>query len=318
MPRTHRPCRSAFTLVEMLVVITIIGILIALLLPAVQMAREAGRQASCRNNMKQISLALQEYHASMERFPLATIRGHVQHTCIPFLLPYLEKDLLHNEYDFDRSWNHEENQKAINIQLDVLLCPSAVGSRTDKIGDGKTAATADYAPPTAFSWELASLGLVEPQHYVANRQKMVRGIMHPNNVSGVRMAEILDGSSSTIIFAEDAGRPDHWTRKGRGPADHDNGCGNFNVSGGRVRGAGWADVARSIPLHAFARDGLSCNGPCAINCTNNNETFAFHPGGATVAYADGRVKLIQENVNVAVYASLITMTGEELLSDDAF
>ncbi|MCP4644424.1 MAG: DUF1559 domain-containing protein, partial [bacterium] len=241
-----------------------------------------------------------------------------QHTCIPFLLPYLEKDLLHQEYDFEQNWNHEDNQKAVNMQLEVFLCPSSVGSRTVKIGDGKTAATADYAPPTAFSWELASLGLVEPDHYAANRQKMTRGITHPNNVGGVRMADILDGSSSTIIFAEDAGRPDHWTRSGRGPADHDNGCGNYNVVGGRVRGAGWADVDRSIPLHAFARDGLSCNGPCAVNCTNNNETFAFHPGGATVAFADGRVKLMQENVNVAVYAALITMTGEELLSDDEF
>jgi prepilin-type processing-associated H-X9-DG protein len=302
----------------MLVVITIIGILIALLLPAVQMAREAGRRANCANNMKQISLALQEYHATMERFPLATVDAPFRHTCMPFLLPFLEKDLVYQEYRFDRDWDHEDNQKAVNIQLEVFLCPSAVGSRTDKIGDGKTVATADYAPPTGFSWELATLGLVDPQHYEASRQKMSRGITAPGNDSGVRMAEILDGSSSTIIFAEDAGRPDHWTAKGRGPADHDNGCGNFNVSGGRVRGAGWADAARSIPLHGFARDGLSCNGPCAVNCTNNNETFAFHPGGAHVAYADGRVQLIQENVNIAVYASLITMTGEELLSDDQF
>ena len=318
MSLTHRRRRSAFTLVEMLVVITIIGILIALLLPAVQMAREAGRRASCTNNMKQISLALQEYHASMERFPLATIRRPFRHTCMPFLLPFLEKDLVYQEYHFDRDWDHEDNQKAVNVQLDVLLCPSSVGSRTDEIGDGKTAATADYAPPTAFSWELASLGLVDPRHYEAARQKMIRGITHPNSKSGVRLAEVLDGSSSTILFAEDAGRPDHWTGKGRGPADHDNGCGNFNVTGGRVRGAGWANVDRSIPLHGFARDGLSCNGPCAVNCTNNNETFAFHPGGANVAYADGRVQLIQENVNIAIYASLITMTGEELLSDDEF
>lgn len=318
MSRPVRRRRFAFTLVEILVVIAIIGLLLALLLPAVQMAREAGRRASCTNNLKQIGLALQQYHASMERFPLATIGKPFRHTCIPFMLPFLEEDAVHNAYDFDRNWNHEDNQPAINVPLSVLLCPSSVGPGTDEIGNGRTAVTGDYAPATAFSWELASLGLVDPQHYAAKRQKMIRGIMHPNNGAGVRMADVLDGSSNTILFAEDAGRPEHWTAKGRGPADHDNGCGNFNVSGGRVRGAGWADPDRSIPLHGFARDGLSCNGPCAVNCTNNNETFSFHPGGAQVTFADGRVQFIQENVSIAVYASLITMAGEELPSDGEF
>ena len=318
MSRSHWRPRFGFTLIEMLVIITIIGMLMALLLPAVQMAREAGRRAQCTNNMKQISLALQQYHASMEQFPLGSIRGAVQHSCIPFLLPYLEMDLVHREYDFERSWNHEDNQRVVNIQLGVLLCPSAMGTRIDDLGNGKTAATADYASPTSFSLELASLGLVDPQHYATDRQQMCRGIMYPHHAKRVRMVDILDGSSKTIIFAEDAGRPEHWTSRGRGPADHDNGCGNLDVVGGRVRGAGWAEVAREIPLHGFTRDGLSCNGPCAVNCTNNNETFAFHPGGATVTFADGRVTFMQENVDIAVYASLITMAGEELLSDDEF
>ena len=132
------------------------------------------------------------------------------------------------------------------------------------------------------------------------------------------MAKIRDGSTNTIIFAEDAGRPEHWTSRGRGPVDHDNGCGNFNVSAGRVRGAGWADTDRSIPLHAFSHDGLMCNGPCAVNCTNNNETFGFHPAGADVAFADGRVQLMQAQVDVAVYAALITMLGEESLSSEEY
>ncbi|NQT14880.1 MAG: DUF1559 domain-containing protein [Planctomycetes bacterium] len=318
MCASSRGRRPGFTIVELLVVIAIIGILVALLLPAVQAAREAARRTSCQNNLKQIGLALQSYHLTTGRFPLATTRGPYRHTCIPFMLPFMEQENLHAQYRFDRDWNHPDNQAAINVRLQMMLCPSAPTLRTDKIGDGKTAATGDYAPTTAFSRELVSCGLVPPERYPSDKGKKTRGVMHPNNGDGTPMAGIRDGSSNTILFAEDAGRPEHWTGKGRGPAESDNGCGNYNVYGGRVRGAGWADTARSIPLHGFIHDGLACNGPCAVNCTNNNETFAFHPGGADVAFADGRVQLVAEHVDIAVYAALITMVGEEVMPGDAY
>jgi len=319
MSAAFRRRRRGFTIVELLVVIAIIGLLVALLMPAVQAAREAARRTSCQNNLKQIGLALQSYHLSMGHFPLATIRRPYRHTCIPFMLPYLEQENLHRQYRFDRDWNHPDNQPAVNMQLSVMLCPSAPGSsRTDNIGGGRTAAGGDYAPPTAFSWELVSRGLVPPEKYSSGPGGKTRGITHPNNGDGTPMARIHDGSSNTILFAEDAGRPEHWTGKGMGPATSDNGCGNYNVHGGRVLGAGWADTARSVPLHGFTHDGLACNGPCAVNCTNNNETFAFHPAGADVAFADGRVQLIAQNVNIAVYAALITMMGAEPMPGDAY
>ncbi|MFC1596433.1 DUF1559 domain-containing protein [Planctomycetota bacterium] len=319
MSVAFRRGRPGFTLVELLVVIAIIGVLVALLLPAVQAAREAARRTSCQNNLKQIGLALQNYHLSMGHFPLATIRAPYRHTCIPFMLPYLEQENLHLEYRFDRDWNHPDNQPAVNFELAVMLCPSANGTpRIDNIGDGKTAATGDYAPTTAFSWELVSRGLVPPEKYPSGAGKKTRGIMHPKNGYGTPMARIHDGSSNTILFTEDAGRPEHWTSKGLGPATSDNGCGNYNVSGGRVLGAGWADTARSIPLHGFTHDGLACNASCAVNCTNNNETFGFHPAGADVALADGRVQLVAQNVNIAVYAAMITMMGAEVMPAAAY
>jgi prepilin-type N-terminal cleavage/methylation domain-containing protein len=177
--KTISRVRVGFTLVELLVVIAIIGLLVALLLPAVQAAREAARRSSCQNNLKQIGLALQNYHLTMGHFPLATIRTPYRHTCIPFMLPYLEQENLHLMYRFDRSWNDPDNQPAINVKLEVMLCPSANGTpRIDSIGDGKTAATGDYAPPTAFSWELVSRGLVPPEKYASSAGKKTRGIMH--------------------------------------------------------------------------------------------------------------------------------------------
>ncbi len=305
--------RSAFTLIEMLVVITIIGLLVALLLPAIQMAREAGRRTRCTNNIKQVGLALQEYHAAMGFFPLAATETGARHTCIPFLLPSLEADAVYQAYDLEQDWYHEDNQEAINVEFSILRCPSSPGPAKDEIGSGKTAATADYAATTAFSWELALMGLIDPEPYASDPHRLRKGIMEPSNGGGVNASKVLDGLSNTLLFAEDAGRPDHWTSRGRGPEDHDNGCSNLNLAGKRVLGAGWADTNRAIPLHGFARDGLSCNGPCAVNCTNNNETFSFHPGGANAVFADGRVRFIQEGVNVAVYAGMISMAGEEIM-----
>jgi prepilin-type processing-associated H-X9-DG protein len=301
----------------MLVVIAIIGILLALLLPAVQMVRESGRRMTCKNNMKQIGLAIQEYHSTMERFPVGKVLHPYRHSCLPFLLPYLDEDAVHDIYRFDRDWNHQDNQEAINVQISVFRCPSAIGPDSDNLGGGKTAAVADYATPTSFSAELISQGLVDSQIYPLNREEVRRGILDPKN-GGARMADVLDGSSCTLIYAEDAGRPEHRVRGGQGPADHNNGCSNMDVPGERVPGAGWPDVAREIPLHGFAYDGLSCNGPCAINCTNNNEAFAFHPGGTNVTFADGHVQFIREDVDIAVYASLITMIGEERMSDESY
>ena len=83
------------------------------------------------------------------------------------------------------------------------------------------------------------------------------------------------------------------------------------VIGRRLRGAGWADPAIAIPLHRFAHDGLSCPGPCGINCTNNNEAFSFHPGGVSAAFADGGVRFLSENLRIETYAALITRAGNE-------
>ena len=299
-----------FTLVELLVVITIIGILIALLLPAVQAAREAARRVSCQNNLKQLALALQQYHEKVGRFPPVTVSSPYDHTWVPMILSHIEQEALAMQYRWDKNWKNQANQPVITTRLQVLLCPSAEGTgRVDDIGSGKKAATSDYSSPSGVSNELKQKGFIPPI-------KDVRGIMGPNRATP--MARIHDGSSNTIILAEDAGRPEHWTRLGPGPNNSNNGCGNFNVSDGRVRGAGWADTAMAVPLHGFMGSGLKCNGPCAVNCTNNNETFAFHPGGANVGFADGRVQFIAQSVSIKTYAALITMSGTEVIAADAF
>ena len=87
---------------------------------------------------------------------------------------------------------------------------------------------------------------------------------------------------------------------------------------GRVRGAGWTDDRNIIPLHTFTRDGLKVPGPCAINCTNNNEAFSFHPGGSNALFADGRVQFLGDNIATRIYAALITRAGHEIIIGSDF
>jgi prepilin-type N-terminal cleavage/methylation domain-containing protein/prepilin-type processing-associated H-X9-DG protein len=308
--------RAGFTLIELLVVIAIIAILIALLMPAVQQAREAARRLQCRNKLKQLGLAVHSYHDQYRSFPFGA-RSHVvgtrliQHTWAPSLLPQLDQTSLYNIYDWDLSWDDPANQPAVTTPVVVYLCPTTPldASRLDDLGGGLFAARSDYAPPMSISPAPINSGLV-PQ------PALNQGALQ--NGRCVKIAEITDGTSNTLMFVEDAGRPEFWTSTGRGPDTSHPGGGNLPVVGGRVLGAGWSDRNNPIPLHTFTRDGLHAPGDWAINCTNNNEAFSFHVGGINALFADGSVHFLGENIAVAVYAALITRAGGEILSADSF
>ncbi|MCO6456634.1 MAG: DUF1559 domain-containing protein [Pirellulaceae bacterium] len=241
--------RRAFTLVELLVVIAIIGLLVALLLPAVQAAREAARRTSCQNNLKQLALALHNYHDNVGVFPPSSL-SPPEHTWAPLLLPYIEQLTLQDQYDFRYAWNDPMNAPAIRQHVPVFHCASSPSqaNRRDNVGGGRQAATTDYAPVTGVASIVYRSGLV-PEPASGD------GVMMRNRA--VIMANISDGTSYTLIMAEDAGRPEFYVRgRRRGPASSSPSNGNLPVSGGRVQGAGWADPSNGIPLHGFNWNGL--------------------------------------------------------------
>lgn len=144
-----------FTLIELLVVIAIIAILVGLLMPAVQQAREAARRASCRNNLKQIALAIHNYESAYTVLsPRRILTAGNRRGWGPSILPYLEQANLQAQYRFDKDFYAPENASVIRTPLGVFMCPSAPGPRMVTVIQGSVTsegAAGDYFGPNSFS-----------------------------------------------------------------------------------------------------------------------------------------------------------------------
>ena len=250
--------RGGFTLVELLVVIAIIGILVALLLPAVQAAREAARRMQCANNMKQLSLALHNYHDTNKRFPPAATwptsasgfnlgmqnQNKFGPSWVVLLLPYMEQQTVYDAFDFTKFLNDPANREARGISLDVMLCPTdnehnrkkygrISGSYTGHVSNhGDNWARGNYAANGA----LAFLGDVHCDSYGATGwgcapsadpnkgwgSNHARGVMGSNATTSI--AQIRDGTSNTFMLLETrAGVTNNdcrgtWAMNGAGPS----------------------------------------------------------------------------------------------------
>ena len=294
--------RPAFTLVELLVVIAIIGILLSMLLPAVQGVRESARRTKCMNNVRQLGIALHNFESAFKTFPPAFTDGH---SWTGIILDYIEQTNVADLYDRNYPWHHLKNQDAISTVVPMFLCPSNPNGRPfyhDKIGNGKISAVMDYAAITGVAAVVYNAGYAEPVR--SSKGGLSAG-------KGTQIRDIRDGLSNTIMITEDVGRPVHHVSNGFGPDNLRVGGGNLSVSNARVRGAGWADNVNTIPVHGFSSDGLTCPGPIAINATNNNEAFGFHPGMAIGLFCDGSVSGVNESISMQQYSELVTRAGGE-------
>ncbi|MBA4063506.1 MAG: prepilin-type cleavage/methylation domain-containing protein [Isosphaera sp.] len=315
--------RRAFTLIELLVVIAIIALLVGLLMPAVQKVRESAARSKCANNLRQIGLGLIHYEVTHKRLPPSQLvigsgATEVRHNWTALMLQYIEQDNVHSLYRKDRTWNAAENRAAIRTAVKTFTCPSTPldpNRRSDGSTNPDAPAVGDYAAIGAVAPELMG---VSPALVASTPAPRNKAVMTPGQ--GTRVVDIDDGTSNCLMIIEDAGRPRHFVRNRiPGPAPHDDGCNNANVpANGIITGAAWADPATEIPLHGFAFDGLTCPGPCPLNCSNNNEPYAFHTGGMNAVFADGSNRYITTQVNIRTFAALITMQGREVITAGDF
>jgi hypothetical protein len=326
--------------VEMLVVITIIGILVALLLPAVQSARESARRSACTNNLKQISLAMQKYESATGAFPAASLAfgydgATINQGWMVYLLPHLEQPDLYRLYDRDINWYdgaytdsdghaHPGNHAAIATRVGVFECPSSPladrvvtgtseGAWLDPVTHAPikyTAATTDYGGCTGLMRAMvpayaAYAAAGQDASYYADHCGAV-GL-----VKGRKATEIPDGLSNTLMINEMAGRPQYWML---GKADLSS---TFLSSNLNICGA-WA-ASNSQSVRGFTFDGTVSPGPFTINIANaRGGIYAFHPGGANSAFADASVHFLKEDIDVHVLVGLVTRDGHEGLQPGDF
>jgi len=306
--------RSAFTLIELLVVIAIIAILIALLVPAVQKVREAAARTQCQNNMKQLGLGMHGYESQNKHFPPGALRSptgtvtafykkfgvtasNVKHSWAFFILPHIEQGNVANLYNINADCGSATNLAARESVIPVFLCPtspSGGNARYNVHSNGNKYAGTDYAPNNAYDAGLESAGLVD---VAAARY----GILRVNNVYSI--PEIGDGTSNTFLLSEDAGRPDEWQ------------AGKLAIVNGQTDG-GWADHNNEYITHGFNAAGTSSPGPCHTNCSNSNEVYSFHTGGAHHVFADGSVRFVSSSMDIRMFVRFITMRGNNVTPNE--
>jgi len=301
--------RTAFTLIELLVVIAIIAILIALLLPAVQQAREAARRIQCKNNLRQIGIACHNYHSTYGTFaPGRLVYDGTDSTGSPtkvvtgflaMVLPQMEGSNLYYQYDQKFGFDDPINQDAVNTVVPEFLCPSAPGERITPVYSGwnmgwttniaaltgQTAAAADY---------FGVRGLHYPDQTGTHIWDGTAGIM---NERGTKIGHITDGSSNTILLFEMADKPHHWKlgkQQGtptnaqfysHGPWAGNNGVGIYN----------WNDDGSSKGCDNCSK---------FINVDNELSPYSFHTGIVNIMLADGSTRSVSENIDAQTFIDL--------------
>ncbi|MDI9444260.1 MAG: DUF1559 domain-containing protein [Planctomycetota bacterium] len=285
-----------FTLVELLVGIAIIGILIALLLPAVQAAREAARRSQCANNLKQLSLGLHNYHDTHQTFPPPGISSNDMSWHV-VLLPFIEQTALHDQFDF-RAGAYNGVGKMVNSlnKVDAFLCPSNANDSdihsTESI-DGVLVYTCHY------------YGVMGPNGYNNTKGKDYKctatdtwgsycsqgAIVYP---AGTKISSFYDGTSNTYLLGELA-YPDFphrrsWVR------------GSYTGYGG-----GLMPSAKNVRYPINSR----------ITTLWNDDAFGSkHPGGAQFTRADGSVAFVSETIDQSLYLAIASRDGEEPVSSE--
>ncbi len=322
-PERQRRRRAAslvagFTLVELLVVIAIIGILVALLLPAIQAAREAARRTQCLNNVKQIALGCLNYENTHKEFPPAYTKPtpgdekyRFHHSFMAFILPYLEETAIADRYTLDDHWRStiggrpvpgappNPNDELVKLPLPTAQCPTVPQREQLNVSDYSIAAcfseASDARKKLVDAKLVPNLPLKDWQSILHNYEPKPSGAWPRVTV---RAKDVTDGLTYSFMIFECGGRPLVYR--------------NGVPTGATVGGAEWASHDNWFVVHEL------CGGNQLMNCTNNNEIYSFHTNGCNFGMGDGSVHFVQETISPTVFAALFTRSGDEVVDESVF
>jgi prepilin-type N-terminal cleavage/methylation domain-containing protein/prepilin-type processing-associated H-X9-DG protein len=331
--------RRAFTLIELLVVIAIIALLVGLLLPAVQSAREAARRAQCVNNLKQVALAAHGYHSALGSFPPGASVFPSQASSLVFLMPFIEGSNAYNAFNFSKNVSSAaENLTARHVNSSVYVCPSdpSVGFWQDL--DPVSGLPAGVDGRANYYGNLGTNGWVYERLTALAKDGNQLGVFAFN--SATTLDAITDGTSSTALYAE--------VRRGGYPSVHD----AFDVSGVPAPAWGaasattnvnnfWPPAACNTPAVKIGYTGLQYqNGSYLLSALYTHTvppnypgrdcvrfpTFdqghlaarSAHPGGVNVAFADGSVHFIKSAIALPAWKAIGTRQAGEIVDASSY
>lgn len=286
MPQTrkNRPARRGFTLIELLVVIAIIGVLIALLLPAVQSAREAARRAQCTNNLKQLALGALNYESGVGCLPGNSYTAYRDNLGIRdgmnvfvHMAGYMEQTAVFNAANFVWTGYSVRNATALGMGVSYLWCPSDSEAATPQTIDGLLYQYTSYAG----SQGLWGLNIRRTDSTITARMACMTGAIHQH--SSIKIGDFKDGTSNTFLFSEhghgylnDEDRPGyHWWTSGYYADSLFEAYYPINM---HTKPVGTYDQVGGADFYAM-------------------NASSFHPGGANFAFADGSVRFIKETID---------------------
>ncbi|QDS87287.1 putative major pilin subunit [Rosistilla ulvae] len=298
--------KSGFTLVELLVVIAIIGILVGLLLPAVQAAREAARRMSCSNNLKQLGLAMHNYHDTFKTFPngatgagpnapLITDQNQSGYVWIRFILPFIEQNNLAEQWEPHRQYAHGANTAVIRTEIPAYLCPSDTPTKTWN-------STPNYN--YAVNLGNTDTGRTSPFNAVQFNGAPFESTSGSNGKT-YSMRDILDGTSSTVLVGEIL----------QGQVGQDlRGLTWYVPFVGMTTYAGPNTTIPDALNSSFCQN--ATNAPLGLPCVGNSATDgnpsrfsarSRHPGGVQVTLCDASVRFVAETIDIATWRNLGAM-----------